>query len=228
VAMMWNDVIYLTPIDIYGVPVVDTSEKAAKQPQTRDDYSTNTASVIPNFAKYPVNDRLIYGPHLAVRFWASQRFSKIEEYAKDPLATPGMVMHSETFLNASILQTIKETAIETETDEEQHSTNANDSVNDNVNDNVNVNRKTNHEVLEDKWICFLRVRADGAIWIEDCDASKSGFGGGYPGGIKSYSKLLQEFLPNHGKGCKNRRLRDKVRRILELACPRPEIAITTA
>jgi len=227
VAMMRNDVIYLTPIDIYGVPVVDASEtKAAKQqPQPRDDYSTNIASVIPNFAKYPVNDRLIYGPYSAVRFWASQRFSKIEEYAKDPLATPGMVMHSETFLNASILQAIKETAIETETDkhEEQHSANANNTANNNIN---NANRKTNHEVLEDKWICFLRVRADGAIWIEDCDASKSGFGGGYPGGINASSKLLQEFLPNHGKGCKKRRLRDKVRRILELVCPKSARATT--
>lgn len=212
VAMMRNDVIYLTPIDIYGVPTADASEtKAAKQqPQPRDDYSTNIASVIPNFAKYPVNDRLIYGPYSAVSLWASHRFSKIEEYAKGPLATPGMVMHSETFLNASILQAIKDTAID---------------INASKNNN-NANRKTNLEVLEDKWICFLRVRADGAIWIEDCDASKSGFGGGYPGGIKAYSKLLQEFLPNHGKGCKKRRLRDKVRRILELACPKSARATT--
>jgi len=199
VAMMRNDVVYITPIDIYDVPK-DVTEKGPKENMRMNDFSTNVASVIPNFAKYPVNDRLIYGPYSAVKVWASQRFSKIEEYSQDPSATPGMIMHSETFLNASILQTIKETAI-------AH------------NDN-NEMIPQHYRVLEDKWLCFLRVRADGAIWIEDCDPSKSGFGGGYPGGMKAYKKVLDGFLPNNGKGCRKRRLRDKLRRIIELACPK--------
>ena len=192
VAMMRNDVVYLTPIDIYSVPESNSI--------LGDDFSSNVASVIPDFAKYPVNDRLIYGPHSAVKIWASQRFLKIEEYSRDPSATPGMVMHSETFLNASILQAIKET----------------NTIDDNKGDAANQKFLT---VLEDRRMCFLRVRADGAIWIEDCDASKSGFGGGYPGGMTAYRKLLDEFLPNKGRGCKTRRLKDKVRKILELACP---------
>ncbi len=204
VAMMRNDVVYLTPIDIYGIPTV-VNGKAAQGNVRTDDFSTNAASVIPNFAKYPVNDRLIYGPHSAVKIWASQRFSKIEEYSRDPLATPGMIMHSETFLNASILQTIKETTTTT-------------TITHNANAKTNSSRSI--RVLEDKWMCFLRVRADGAIWIEDCDPAKSGYGGGYPGGMKAYRKLLNEFLPNDGKRCRKRRLKDKVRRIFELTCPK--------
>ena len=169
-----------------------------------DDFSTNAASVIPNFAKYPVNDRLIYGPHSAVKIWASQRFSKIEEYSRDPLATPGMIMHSETFLNASILQTIKETTI-------TH------------NAETKSSRSEHFMVLEDKWMCFLRVRADGAIWIEDCDPIKSGYGGGYPGGVKAYRKLLDEFLPSDVKRCRKRRVKDKLRRIIELICQKKSV-----
>jgi hypothetical protein len=43
VAMMRNDVVYITPIDLY-----------------KDQASSSV--VIPNFAKYPINDRLIIGP----------------------------------------------------------------------------------------------------------------------------------------------------------------------
>ncbi len=193
VAAMRNDVIFLTPIDIYNIPVAVKNASAAAEVRSKGDFSNNTAAVIPNFAKWPVNDRLIYGPYSAVKIWASQRFARIEDYSKDPSAIPGMVMHSETFLNASILQTIKETQVHT---------------------------NQNLQVLEDEWMCFLRVRADGAIWIEDCDATKSNYGGGYPGGMAVYLKLLNEFLPNKGKGCKKRRLKDKVRKILELACPK--------
>lgn len=207
VAMIRNDVVYLTPIDIYSVPVDNPSEKAVGAThQTRDDYSTNSVSVIPDFNKWPVNDRLIYGPHSAVKFWASERFSKIEEYARDPSAVPGMVMHSETFLNASILQAIRESPVEVD---DRFASDANIAQTD---------RANTCKVLEDKWMCFLRVRADGAIWIEDCDESKSGFGGGYPGGLSSYTKLLQEFLPNQGKGCRKRRVRDNLRIIIELFC----------
>lgn len=195
VAAMRNDVIYLTPIDIYKIPAAVKNATATVRKE--DDFSTNAAAVIPNFANWPVNDRLIYGPYSAVKIWASQRFARIEDYSKDPSAIPGKVMHPETFLNASILQTIKETQVDT-------------------------NR--NLRVLEDEWMCFLRVRADGAIWIEDCDPEKSSHGGGYPGGMSVYLKLLNEFLPNKGKGCKKRRLKDKVRLIYELACPKQKLA----
>ena len=229
VAMMRVDVVYLTPIDIYSVPVVPPAA-AAGQPtpddaphRTVDDYATNTRSVIPNFAKYPVNDRLIYGPRSAVEVWASQRFSRIEEYARDPSATPGMVMHSETFLNATILQAIREAGAHGGGGGGRDAA----AINNNNNNSSNSRADDRPVLIEDPWMCFLRVRADGAIWIEDCDASKSGFGGGYPGGEAAYTELLREFLPNRGRGCKKRRLRDKVRRILELACPPPTTTTTT-
>ena len=90
-------------------------------------------------------------------------------------------MHSETFLNATVLTKIRRSC----------------------------------QVYEDPWICFLRVRADGAIWIEDCNAEKSGFGGGYPG--NDIMDRLQPFLPSNTT-CRKRRLRDKVRRVQELIC----------
>mmetsp|Transcript_30561 Transcript_30561/g.31043 ORF Transcript_30561/g.31043 Transcript_30561/m.31043 type:complete len:168 (-) Transcript_30561:12-515(-) len=81
-----------------------------------------------------------------------------------------------------------------------------------------------YEIREDRWICFLRVRAgDGAIWIEDCDAMKSGLGGGYPGGMEVYTNLVEEFILPITKGvglanCHKRKLKDPLRIIYELVC----------
>ena len=131
------------------------------------------------------------GPTKAVELWANERFTKIEDYAVDPLHEPGMVLHAETFLNASILQTIKEMEV--------------------------ASTSSHYTIFEDPNICFLRVRADGAIWIEDCDASKSGFDGGYPGGMKEYLKILKKHFLG-GKKCSKRKVRDKLRIIYELHC----------
>mmetsp|Transcript_3629 Transcript_3629/g.10219 ORF Transcript_3629/g.10219 Transcript_3629/m.10219 type:complete len:230 (-) Transcript_3629:855-1544(-) len=142
VAMVRNDVVFVTPIDLF--------QQSSPQKAT-----------IPGFAKYPVNDRMICGPHDAVEIWATQRFAKIEQHASLE-QYKGMALHSETFLNASLLPSIEALGIAIE---------------------------------EDPTLCFLRVRADGAIWIEDCDPAKSGpLGGGYPGGQKAYGKLLLPFL----------------------------------
>ena len=51
VAMMRNDVVYITPIDLYK----DYSSASSS-------LSSSSSVVIPNFAKYPINDRLIIGP----------------------------------------------------------------------------------------------------------------------------------------------------------------------
>ncbi|VEU44794.1 unnamed protein product [Pseudo-nitzschia multistriata] len=218
VAMLRNDVVYITPIDIYRVPELGTS--TSSKGGGNEIYST---SVVPGFAKYPVNDRMIYGPYEAVEIWASKRFENIELYATDPNRNKGMVLHSETFLNASIFEAIKglgsqrgETETETATTPatvEKSSSNSSSNATTLARQARNVYR-----VVEDPWICFLRVRADGAVWIEDCDPKKSGFGGGYPGGEANYTDLLTKFLPNHGKRCRRRLVRDKQRRIVELAC----------
>ncbi|CAJ1970501.1 unnamed protein product [Cylindrotheca closterium] len=95
VAMLRNDVLYVTPIDIY---LLDNLNKTI-------DYD-NSHFVMPPFCRYPVNDRMIYGPYGAVRIWATQRFDLIEHrvrQAKDE----GYEMHSERFLDSTVLPTME-------------------------------------------------------------------------------------------------------------------------
>jgi hypothetical protein len=178
VAMMRSDVMYITPIDLFASPMAPST--LADDEKGTPPTSISQQVIIPDFAKYPINDRLIIGPYEAVKVWATQRFPRIDHFAK--VAAPGTAMHSETFLNASILTSIK--------------------------------NDLHMPIYEDPWICFLRVRADGAIWIEDCDAKKSGNGGGFPGNVM---EELHPFLPQN-LTCRKRFLRDKVRRIRELIC----------
>mmetsp|Transcript_44528 Transcript_44528/g.107860 ORF Transcript_44528/g.107860 Transcript_44528/m.107860 type:complete len:580 (+) Transcript_44528:174-1913(+) len=198
-------------------PVVSTSTSTSTP--ILYDYD-NQYVVIPNWAKYPINDRYISGPFNAVRIWATQRFLLIDEYAgggggggvsngsgssgavasssefnvRFPPPEVGRVMHSESFVNATILNIIR--------------------------------NQFQYYIAEDNWVCFLRVRADGAIWIDDCHGSMVGFGGdeesvsdvgtspGFPGDVREY---VQPFLPP-GASCRKRRLRDKVRIVMELVC----------
>ena len=87
VAMLRNDVFYAAPIDIY-----QTSSQDA---------------VLPGFAMYPVNDRMIYGPYSAVKIWATERFQRIDSHVRK--VQPGLGMHSEWFLKESIIPAIVET-----------------------------------------------------------------------------------------------------------------------
>jgi hypothetical protein len=93
VGMFRSDVMYMNPIDIsrldLGVP--DTYNKYA---------------VIPSFCRYPVNDRMIYGPTQAVQVWATQRFQLIEDRVKQA-SDPGNEMHSESFLATQVFPTIE-------------------------------------------------------------------------------------------------------------------------
>jgi hypothetical protein len=65
----------------------------------------NEYSVLPAFGKYPVSDRMIYGPYEAVKLWSSQRFSRLENHAA--MSPPGLVLHSEKFVNRTILAAIQ-------------------------------------------------------------------------------------------------------------------------
>ena len=96
VAMIRSDVFYLTPIDIW-----DTA-----RPGVAD--VSNQVVVVPDFAKYPVNDRLIYGPYQAVKRWATTRFASIENHVHwVEQNKPGYGMHPETFVNR-LLEQIQE------------------------------------------------------------------------------------------------------------------------
>lgn len=93
VAMLRNDVVYLTPIDIMRIDngTLDTN---------------NEYFVLPNFAKYPISDRMIYGPYEAVKVWAKQRFKLVERRVQTGHDI-GWKMHSERFMNSSIVPTIQ-------------------------------------------------------------------------------------------------------------------------
>lgn len=92
VAMMRLDVMYALPVDIF---------KLDKQTMDRE----NKYAVSPGFAKYPVNDRLFYGPYSAVKIWATERFKRVEQHVHT--YEPGWGMHSERFLESAIFGAIK-------------------------------------------------------------------------------------------------------------------------
>ena len=93
VAMMRLDVLYALPVDIY-------------QPEKDEFDKENKIAVSPGFAKYPVNDRLFYGPYDAVKIWASERFMRLEQHVRT--YEPGWGMHSERFLQSAIFSAIEE------------------------------------------------------------------------------------------------------------------------
>ena len=98
VGMFRSDAMYLTEIDIASLDqgVIDTG---------------NNHAVLAPFSQMPVNDRMIYGPYKAVKIWATRRFELIEERVR-LRQDPGFEMHSEHFLNASILPEIRELVVE--------------------------------------------------------------------------------------------------------------------
>eukprot|EP00980_Cylindrotheca_fusiformis_P024054 scaffold11478_cov70-Cylindrotheca_fusiformis.AAC.1 len=98
VGMFRNDVMFLTPIDIFHLG------SGSKNTNTNHPIwdEGNNHFVIPDFANHPVNDRMVYGPYEAVKIWATKRFELIEERAKIP-AFAGRVLHSERFLKHSII-----------------------------------------------------------------------------------------------------------------------------
>ena len=89
VAMLRNDVVYLTPIYL-------------------DEFATDDTAVVPGFGRYPVSDRMVYGPYEAVRIWASERFQRMDEHARWILENDeGRALHSETFMNVTIFPAMR-------------------------------------------------------------------------------------------------------------------------
>jgi len=124
VAMLRSDVIFLHPIDIYVTHNL-----------TRD--VNNEYLTIPDWAGWPVNDRMVSGPYEAVKVWATERFERLTKYVRtNPVARAGYGMHPERFLKNSLLPHIQE----------------------NLGYKLDMNKR----------FCFVRVRADGGVWIDDC------------------------------------------------------------
>ena len=106
VAMLRLDVIYTTPIDVYNVPTdivpVDYNESylnELRKPQKFQQAVTyfhefGTVSkqqqqqqhcVVPGFKSFPVNDRYFAGPYEAVQIWAKDRFSRARKHVMEVL-----------------------------------------------------------------------------------------------------------------------------------------------
>ncbi|KAL3941851.1 MAG: hypothetical protein SGARI_000458 [Bacillariaceae sp.] len=125
VAMLRSDVIFLHPIDIF-----------ATHNLTRD--VNNEFVTIPDWAGWPVNDRMVSGPYNAVKVWATERFSRLTKYVRNhPIARMGYGMQPEKFLKNVLLKRITE--------------------------------ELGYNIDANKRFCFVRVRADGGIWIDDCN-----------------------------------------------------------
>jgi hypothetical protein len=97
VAMLRSDVVYMTPLDIWGTGKVD-------EPDVNNEYV-----VVPAFARYPVNDRAIYGNASGVSLWATGRFSALSQHVDDYQGS-GYVLHHEHFLDSSIFTSIRRRA----------------------------------------------------------------------------------------------------------------------
>lgn len=97
VAMLRSDVVFLTPLDIWdtGNGTVDAD---------------NSHVVIPSFARYPVNDRAIYGNASGVRTWATQRFDGLVRHVQEYRGS-GYVLHHEHFVDSVLLSDIRKRGI---------------------------------------------------------------------------------------------------------------------
>ena len=102
VAMLRSDVFYMTPIDIWerGKKSNGDGNNNIVVSANKNKDVENRVVVVPDFAKYPVNDRMIYGPYEAVRTWSTTRFAALEDHVQWVLQNkPGYGMHSETFVS---------------------------------------------------------------------------------------------------------------------------------
>ena len=93
VAFFRSDAFYATPIDIFKVD------------KDKYDYH-NQFAVIPGFARFPVSDRMMYGPTEAVRIWATQRFERLDHHIST-YEFEGYGMHSERYMEHEILPAIE-------------------------------------------------------------------------------------------------------------------------
>lgn len=92
VAMVRLDSFYLTPIDVFHY---DTTINA-------DEKNWDKTAVIPGFARFPVNDRFVYGPRAVVQSWAN-RFELIDHHIQHARAQHKLIgLHSEHFLHKTV------------------------------------------------------------------------------------------------------------------------------
>ncbi|KAG7369514.1 hypothetical protein IV203_027260 [Nitzschia inconspicua] len=156
VAMLRIDVIYMTPIDVFRVPndpapkrydIFNTDLGASwnhplEGPINRSDYyfedDQNTHVVIPGFASHPINDRMIIGPYEAVKLWATERWNLHPHYIT--LIQKRHYLKRFGLHDERLLSHLLMPLMR---------------------------RKFKVPIMVDRNLYFLRVRADGSIWILD-------------------------------------------------------------
>lgn len=107
VAMLRVDAVYVTPIDIRDATNSFVKIDAAAAGANNNN-NNKPPVTIPSFGKHPVSDRIIYGPTEAVKIWATERFSRLENHVHYVQQhKPGWGMHSERFLNTTIFPSIQ-------------------------------------------------------------------------------------------------------------------------
>ena len=154
VGMFRNDVLYVTRIDIYQIPSADMNYRYQNKRQKnrrrrrRSDSSSsglsydlyNQYAVIPDFANFPVNDRMIYGPYDAILIYATFKFRLLHAHIHSIINQQKQYgIHSEQYLYHTILPMIQQYGQVT--------------------------------ILQRPDICFLRVRTDYSIRINDCSTT---------------------------------------------------------
>eukprot|EP00536_Pseudo-nitzschia_multiseries_P016797 jgi/Psemu1/47829/gm1.47829_g len=200
VAMLRLDVIYVTPIDVYKIPKVPIPEdyndaylnelrRPSRQKQKekiqKNPYfhawedPDQEYCVLPGFKSFPVNDRYVAGPYEAVEIWARDRFARARDHVTrvlpelekerlkkqlaapssggsgsgtDPFPLTDFGLHDERFVAHTILPAIRKLPS-------------------NSNSN-NVASPKPIGIQVDRGLYFVRVRADGSIWLRD----KPGYG----------------------------------------------------
>ncbi|KAG7345785.1 hypothetical protein IV203_033316 [Nitzschia inconspicua] len=156
VAMLRIDVIYMTPIDVFRVPndlapkrydIFNTDLGASwhnplEGPISRSDYyfqdDQNIHVVIPGFASHPINDRMIIGPYKAVKLWATERWNLHPQYIQQLKRRP--FLRAYGLHDERLLSHLLMPLMR---------------------------KQYNVPIMVDRNLYFLRVRADGSIWILD-------------------------------------------------------------
>jgi hypothetical protein len=132
--------------------------------------NNNNNVVIPLFASYPVNDRFIAGPYDAVKIWAKGRWSRAYQHVHKVLPKYGLQkfgLHDERIVALTLIPEMQRMGQGRDGQfpwDKRRNTLSNSTVNDGS-DTDSTHGPIN--VHADPAIYFLRVRANGAIWIRD-------------------------------------------------------------
>ncbi|OEU17854.1 hypothetical protein FRACYDRAFT_238282 [Fragilariopsis cylindrus CCMP1102] len=191
VAMLRLDVIYTTPIDIYYVPYDPIPEdyndeylkglrkirgKQKKDIQYFYDYYNNSMNcVLPGFKSFPVNDRYFVGPYQATKIWAKDRFSRAKDHVLNTL--PALEQQRQMELEVDVeakSQEIQQSPVEKQEGDEATTT-AMKMTDYELSQSQNTSStsiQNQHLIHVDRELYFVRVRADGSIWLKD----KPGYG----------------------------------------------------